>query len=456
MARREIQSEGKDVATAIIRGLNELGRRRDQVEVTVIQEEKSGFLGIGGRPAIVRIIEKKWDSEHSTPMKPRSASKGGLSGKERGGRKGGKDFKKAGRKSKAERVKTPKENEPQKLPSAEIQNAIVPEELKPALQSAKATLDKMLTSMGVRSENLNVWWDAKQQRILLTFDCDHPAIVIGKEGKTLESIQYIITLVVSRQFNTPISVMADTQNYWRKLEDKINNEIDKALSMVKRAKRVYRFRPMSAQMRRYIHRFLADNLEITTVSEGEGKWRKVIIKPEARQAPSAEEPVKKVFIEQEASAGDIAEHCQDGSLGAEPEYGKAEELEKQEPSPEQKAEPCSCGDTEPAPAAEPETKAEEAKAETAPAAETNISAQEESAPSGNTPCDCVLTAESTSCECVGGDKADGGTCAACSRGNEAPALGNTPEAKTEEITSADTASAEAVSAPRNDNQNHTA
>lgn len=45
MSRREIQSEGKDVATAIIRGLNELGRRRDQVEVTVIQEEKSGFLG---------------------------------------------------------------------------------------------------------------------------------------------------------------------------------------------------------------------------------------------------------------------------------------------------------------------------------------------------------------------------------------------------------------------------
>lgn len=238
MSRREIQSEGKDVATAIIRGLNELGRRRDQVEVTVIQEEKSGFLGIGGRPAIVRIIEKKWDSEHSTPMKPRSAVKASSSGKGRGGRKGGKDFKKGGRKAKAERIKTPKENEPQKLPSAEIQNAVVPEDMKPALQCAKETLDTMISSMGVKAENLNVWWDDKQQRILLTFDCDHPAIVIGKEGKTLESMQYIVTLVVSRRFNTPISVMADTQNYWRKLEDKINNEIGKALSMVKRTKRV--------------------------------------------------------------------------------------------------------------------------------------------------------------------------------------------------------------------------
>lgn len=412
MARREIQSEGKDVATAIIRGLNELGRRRDQVEVTVIQEEKSGFLGIGGRPAIVRIIEKKWDSEHSTPMKPRSAAKessfGG--GKGRGGRKGGKDFKKGGRKSRAERVKTPKENEPQKLPSAEIQNAIVPEDMKPALQIAKETLGKMLSSMGVQAENLNVWWDGKQQRILLTFDCDHPAIVIGKEGKTLESIQYIITLVVSRRFNTPISVMADTQNYWRKLEDKINNEIDKALSMVKRTKRVYRFRPMSAQMRRYIHRFLADNLEITTISEGEGKWRKVVIKPEARQAPAEQDNTKKVFIEQEASAGDIAEHCQDGSLGVEPEYEKAEEV----------------------------------KAEAAPAVEANVPAEQASAPAENTVCDCVLTAESTSCECAGGDKADGETCScgdkegenacpecACGKAEQAPAAET--EVKAEEV-----------------------
>lgn len=454
MARREIQSEGKDVATAIIRGLNELGRRRDQVEVTVIQEEKSGFLGIGGRPAIVRIIEKKWDSEHSTPMKPRSASKessfGG--GKGRGGRKGSKDFKKGGRKSRAERVKTPKENEPQKLPSAEIQNAIVPEDMKPALQIAKETLGKMLSSMGVQAENLNVWWDGKQQRILLTFDCDHPAIVIGKEGKTLESIQYIITLVVSRRFNTPISVMADTQNYWRKLEDKINNEIDKALSMVKRTKRVYRFRPMSAQMRRYIHRFLADNLEITTISEGEGKWRKVVIKPEARQAPAEQDNTKKAFVEQEVSEGDIAAHCQDGSLGIKPEYGKAEELEKQEPSTEQKAEPCSCGDAQRIPAPEAEAKAEEGKPETAPAVEANVPAEQASAPAENTVCDCVLTAESTSCECAGGDKADGETCAACSCGNETPA----PEANPEETTPADTASAEAAPAPQNDSQNHTA
>ena len=113
---------------------------------------------------------------------------------------------------------------------------------------------------------------------MLTFDCDYPALVIGKEAKTLQSIQYLITLMISRNFNSPISVVADTQNYWNKLEEKLNKDIAYALATIRRNKRPYRFRPMSAQMRRYIHHFLAGEQDIVTVSEGEGKWRKVVIK----------------------------------------------------------------------------------------------------------------------------------------------------------------------------------
>ncbi|MDR0952868.1 MAG: Jag N-terminal domain-containing protein, partial [Elusimicrobiota bacterium] len=247
MARREIKSEGKDVATAIIRGLNELGRRRDQVEVTVLQEEKAGFLGIGGKPAIVHIIEKKWDAEHSAPIKPRAAKETrerkdsryqkGARGP-RGPRKDSRDSRRGGSRKYAafgreERPsnlpKVPKENEPQKLPAEYIQNAVIPENIKEPMAQAKECLLNVLKHMDIKVENLNAWWDNKHQRILLTFDCDHPAVVIGKEGKTLESIQYLITLVISRHFDTPISVVADTQNYWRKIEDKIDAEINRAV-----------------------------------------------------------------------------------------------------------------------------------------------------------------------------------------------------------------------------------
>lgn len=300
MARREIKSEGRDVAAAIIRGLNELGRRRDQVEVTVIQEEKAGFLGIGGRPAIVHIIEKKWDSEHSpvrgrmrdkSPyMDEKEPSKKRVNGnkedkKPRGNRKerGGKSSSAALRPARAnEAPKASKENEAQRLPSAQIQNAVIPAEMTEPLAKAKESLSKILEHMCVKAENMQVWWDAQQQRILLTFDCDHPAVVIGKEGKTLESIQYLITLMVSRDFENPISVIADTQNYWRKLEDKIDEEISKAVKMLKRTRRPYKFRPMPAQVRRYVHRYFNEGSGISTASEGEGRFRRIVLRLEGK------------------------------------------------------------------------------------------------------------------------------------------------------------------------------
>ena len=189
-------------------------------------------------------------------------------------------------------MREPKANETQKLPSLEIQKATIPDNLKQPMEDAKNALNEILAKMGVKVSKLNAWWDGKQERILLTFDCDYPALVIGKEAKTLQSIQYLITLMISRNFNAPISVVADTQNYWNKLEEKLNKDISYALMTIRRNKRPYRFRPMAAQMRRYIHHFLATEQDIVTVSEGEGKWRKVVIKiakPEDKIAKPAAE-----------------------------------------------------------------------------------------------------------------------------------------------------------------------
>ena len=125
-----------------------------------------------------------------------------------------------------------------------------------------------------------------EQRILLTFDCDHPAIVIGKEGKTLEAIQYLCTLSLSRHFDKPISVITDTQNYWRKAEDKINAEIERGIGFIEAGNSIYRFRPMNAQLRRYIHRALEGHATVATSSEGEGKWRKVTLRRKTQEEAS--------------------------------------------------------------------------------------------------------------------------------------------------------------------------
>ena len=312
----KVKVEAKEVAQAIEKGLKKMGLRRDQVEVTVLENPRKGFLGIGARPAVVELRQKRWVSDNldsqiymDVPKKKRSSS-----GRGRGGRSssrsrkseesGVREIKRGGRRAYGARRsedKAPKTNEAQLLPSQEIQNAVIPDFLKAPLQEAKEYLANVLEHMGVKVENLNAWWDEKQQRILLTFDCDHPAIVIGKEGKTLESLQYLATLSVSRHFDKPISVIADTQNYWRKAEDKINADLEYGINQIKNGYSVYRFRPMSAQLRRYIHRAAENNEFVITVSEGEGQWRKVTLRPRP-----ADQPVQKETRSVSAPAAEAA------------------------------------------------------------------------------------------------------------------------------------------------------
>ena len=192
----KIKVQAKEVSEAIAKGLKELGLRRDQVEVTVLESPKKGFLGIGSRPAVVELRQKRWstadlDSQIYMDVPKRRSSKSSRGGR---GRKDRAEFSRGGRKNsrRSERLageareireKLPKANEPQLLPSEQIQHAVIPENLKAPMQEAKEYLEKVLTHMGVKVENLNVWWDEKQQRILLTFDCDHPAIVMARKAK---------------------------------------------------------------------------------------------------------------------------------------------------------------------------------------------------------------------------------------------------------------------------------
>ena len=289
---KKIKIQAKEVSDAITKGLRQLGLRRDQVEVSILQHPKKGFLGIGSRLAEVELRPKRWSTAELDAQiymdvpKRKSKGRGGRNakGKDRAEKSNRRGRKSSPRAEQTVRERTPKANEPQLLPSEAIQNALIPDNIKAPLQEAKEYVEKVLAHMGVKTENLHAWWDEKQQRILITFDCDHPAIVIGKEGKTLEAIQYLSTLAISRHFDMPLSVITDTQNYWRKAEDKIDAEIEKGISLIKNGHSVFRFRPMSAQLRRYIHRAVEGNEFVSTASEGEGKWRKVTLRPTEKVA----------------------------------------------------------------------------------------------------------------------------------------------------------------------------
>jgi len=333
----KVKVQGKTISEAISKGLKELHLRRDQVEVSVLEHPKKGFLGFGSKPAVVEVSKKRWMSDSldseiymDVPKRRRGGHNGkrGMKGGRRGNRRNNRRASDAEMTMREPRVRTPKANEPQLLPSEAIQHAIIPEKLQEPMKLAKTYVTDVLTHMGIKAENVNVWWDERQQRILVTFDCDKPAIVIGKEGKTLEAIQYLSTLAVTRQFDMPISVVTDTQNYWRKAEDKIELDIARGIDMIKNGASVFRFRPMSSQLRRYIHRAVEGNEFVQTASEGEGKWRKVTFRP----TPKALE---------EAKAGVAPADFVPGVIG---EDVPQEESIVQQPAVEEQTAPAQTGD----------------------------------------------------------------------------------------------------------------
>ncbi len=332
----KVKVQGKTVSDAISAGLKELHLRRDQVEITVLEQPKKGFLGIGSKPAVVEVRKKRWandnlDSEiYMDVPKRRRGNRRNSRGRSQS-RRSHRTHVQASGEERTPHVHTPKANEPQLLPCEAIQNAVVPENLQAPLQEAKTYIENVLTHMGVKAENLHAWWDEKQQRILVTFDCDKPAIVIGKEGKTLEALEYLCTLAITRKYGTPLSVVADTQNYWRKMEDKIDNELTKAIDMIKNGASVFRFRPMSSQLRRYIHRAVQNNEYVQTSSEGEGKWRKVTLRPTQKALDEAKANVAPADFVPGVIGEDIPQTTETAQTDAAPQT--------EQPAPAENAEP---------------------------------------------------------------------------------------------------------------------
>ncbi|HOX23888.1 MAG TPA: Jag N-terminal domain-containing protein, partial [Elusimicrobiales bacterium] len=214
---RETEQQGKDVQAAIDAGLAQLRLRRDQVEVVIKEKGSSGFFGIGSKPAVVLIREKRWDNRGGGGEQPRRSARqqggrGGRGGRpERGGGQGRFDRRPPRQRrekeftnyERPEKVQCPSEgyeevHQPEApLPKQELQP--VPETSSVAAAESKQALEQVLTLIGVKHENMEIGWDPTQERLVLRFDCDSPALVIGKEGQTIEALQYVVTLMVARK-----------------------------------------------------------------------------------------------------------------------------------------------------------------------------------------------------------------------------------------------------------------
>ena len=144
--------------------------------------------------------------------------------------------------------------------------------------SAKDFLKDVFDAMGM-DVNIDVKYDEFDKTIDIDLSGDNMGALIGKRGQTLDAVQYLTNLVVNKNSEEKIHVKVDTEDYRARRRKTLENLAKNMASKVKRTRRQVVLEPMNPYERRVIHSTLQNDKFVTTHSEGDEPFRKVVITP---------------------------------------------------------------------------------------------------------------------------------------------------------------------------------
>lgn len=228
MKTKEIETQAPTVEEAIQKGLEQLQVEKNKVDVRILDEGSKGLFGLmGAKPAIVSLKIKQ-----GTEMRTSSPESGALSGER---------------------------------------------DIEQAQQKAKNIAEHLLNLMDIKDPQLKV--SIKDRAVYLEITTPESSILIGEQGKTLQALQFILTLMIAKEKNTRFSVYVDVNGYRGEYEERLVRLAKQAAEEVKRSKKVKQFDPMPSIDRRIIHLALKDDAGVITESKGDGIFRKILVKP---------------------------------------------------------------------------------------------------------------------------------------------------------------------------------
>ena len=124
---------------------------------------------------------------------------------------------------------------------------------------------------------INVKYDEAEKTMDIDLSGDEMGVLIGKRGQTLDSLQYLVSLVINKGVEDYIRVKLDTEDYRARRKETLENLAKNISFKVKRTKRAVSLEPMNPYERRIIHSALQNDKYVTTHSEGEEPFRRVIV-----------------------------------------------------------------------------------------------------------------------------------------------------------------------------------
>ena len=251
---------GVDIEEAVRLALLDLKCSRDEVEVTVLEEPTKGFLGIGAKLAKVRVEKIKPVVEEKKP-EPKAEKK---------------EPKHKERKSKEKKTHEKKSQDSKEEKTVNLAlDDVDKDSLKDVEDHESLSFLKDITEkMGL---NLNFNAKAGDGIVYLEMNGQDSRTVIGKRGQTLDAIQYLTSLVVNKDKDKYVKVVVDAENYRAKRQKTLEQLANRLAAKVVKTKKYVRLEPMNPYERKVIHATLQKNPNITTRSEGEEPYRRVII-----------------------------------------------------------------------------------------------------------------------------------------------------------------------------------
>ena len=299
-----MQFSAKTKNEAITKACVELGVSSDQLDIQVVSEGSSGFFGIGSKPAIIKArkvydnseekeIEKIVDSVKITAFKEDTVKETQKSAPKSVSRqndvkpetktetaKASKEEKQP-RPAKEKPVKEQKERpakEKQVKASKPIEIITDPEEIKDIEERALVFLRDVFGSMDLGEVQITSKYNTTDGCLEVDFEGEDMGILIGKRGQTLDSLQYLTSLVVNKGKSDYIRVKLDTEDYRRRRKETLENLARGIAYKVKKTRKPVVLEPMNPYERRIIHSALQGNKFVETVSEGEEPYRHVVVK----------------------------------------------------------------------------------------------------------------------------------------------------------------------------------
>ena len=284
-----IRVSAKTLDDAITEALIQLGVTSDRLEYNVIEKGSAGFLGIGMKQAVIEAWKKEDKEEEEflkaveetireNPVKEYFAKEDNVKEddvKEHQAEEAAKK-EEAVREEKTEKEEASanakeEKSEPVSVIEKELLAKVEDETIRYVEQFVKDTLKAMDMDVEITSSI------DKDGALYVDMKGENMGILIGKRGQTLDSLQYLANRVANKHQSGYVRVKLDTENYRARREETLKHLAKNIAHKVKRNRRPVILEPMNPYERRIIHSTLQSDPYVTTHSEGEEPYRKVVV-----------------------------------------------------------------------------------------------------------------------------------------------------------------------------------